>query len=117
MAAFGLRHFLYGDPSRVSAHVVDDAWRPLAVPGTRRAALHAIRTDPAAFVGPEDRIRQPTLIVWGSRDRLLPPAEAERLRARIAGSRVVLLPGAGHLPQREQPEALARAVAEFVARF
>lgn len=117
MAAYGLRHFLFGDPSRVTAHVVDDAWRPLAVPGTRRAALHAIRTDPAPFVGLEERIRQPTLIVWGSRDRLLPPAEAERLHARIAGSRVVLLPGAGHLPQREQPEALARVVAEFVARF
>lgn len=117
LAAYGLRHFLYGDPSRVTEHVVDDAWRPLAVPGTRRAALRAIRTDPAAFVGIEDRIRTPTLIVWGSRDRVLPPAEAERLRARIPGSRVVVLPGAGHLPQREQPEALARAVAEFVARF
>jgi pimeloyl-ACP methyl ester carboxylesterase len=117
MAAYGLRHYLYGDPSRVTAHVVDDAWRPLAVPGTRRAALAAIRTDPAPFVGIEDRIHQPTLIVWGTRDRLLPPAEAERLRARIPGSRVVLLPGAGHLPQREQPEAFARAVAEFVARF
>ncbi len=117
MAAYGLRRFLYGDPSRVTDHVVDDAWRPLAVPGTRRAALHAIRTDPGPFVGLEERIRQPTLIVWGSRDRLLPPAEAERLHAKIPGSRVVLLPGAGHLPQREQPEALARVVAEFVARF
>jgi pimeloyl-ACP methyl ester carboxylesterase len=117
MAAFGLRHFLYGDASRVTEHVVDDAWRPLAVPGTRRAAIRAIRTDPEDFVGLEDRIRVPTLIVWGSRDRLLPPAEAERLRARIPGSRVVLLPGAGHLPQREQPEALASAVSEFVARF
>jgi pimeloyl-ACP methyl ester carboxylesterase len=117
LAAYGLRHFLYGNPSRVTEHVVDDAWRPLAVPGTRRAALRAIRTDPAAFVGIEDRIRTPTLIVWGSRDRVLPPAEAERLRARIPGSRVAVLPGAGHLPQREQSEALARAVAEFVARF
>ena len=117
MTAYGLRHFLYGDPSRVSEHVVDDAWRPLAVPGTRRAALEAIRTDPSPFIGLEDRIHQPTWIVWGSRDRVLPPAEAERLRARIPGSRVTLLPGAGHLPQREQPEAFARVVAEFVARF
>lgn len=115
MTAYGLRRYLYGDPSRVTGHVVDDAWRPLGVRGTRRAALAAIRTDPSAFAGLEDRIRQPTLIVWGTRDRLLPPAEAERLRERIPGSRVVLIPGAGHLPQREQPEALARAVAEFVA--
>jgi len=117
MAAYGLRHYLYGDAARVTEHVVDDAWRPLAIPGTRRAALHAIRTDPAPFVGIEERIRAPTLILWGSRDRLLPPDEAETLRARIAGARVVRLPGAGHLPQREQPDAFARAVAEFVARF
>lgn len=117
MTAYGLRHWLYGDPSRVTEHVVDDAWRPMAVPGTRRAALQAIRTDPRRYLGLEERVRKPTLIVWGSRDRLLPPAEAERLRARIPASEVVILEGAGHLPQREQPEALARAIAKFVARF
>lgn len=117
MTAYGLRHWLYGDPSRVTEHVVDDAWRPMAVPGTRRAALQAIRTDPRRYLGLEGRVRKPTLIVWGSRDRLLPPAEAEWLRPRIPGSEVVILEGAGHLPQREQPEALARAIASFVARF
>ncbi len=115
--AYGLRHWLYGDPSRVTEHVVDDAWKPFAVPGTRRAALQAIRTDPRHFLGLEGRVRQPTLIVWGSRDRLLPVAEAGRRRARIPGSEVVILEGAGHLPQREQPEALAHAIAAFVERF
>lgn len=113
--AHGLRHWLYGDSSRVTEHVVDDAWKPLAVPGTRRAALRAIRTDPRRYVGLEERVRQPTLIVWGSRDRLLDPSEAERLRERVPGSRVVILKGAGHLPQREQPQALALAIAEFIA--
>ena len=115
MTAYGLRHWLYGDPSRVTEHVVDDAWRPMAVPGTRRAALHAIRTDPRRYLGLEERVRMSTLIVWGSRDRLLDVSGAERLRERIPGSRVVILPGAGHLPQREQPQALARAMAEFVS--
>jgi pimeloyl-ACP methyl ester carboxylesterase len=57
----------------------------------------------------------PTLIVWGRRDRLIPAEEGERLRSRIAGSRLVVLPDAGHLPQREEPEALSRAIAGFLA--
>ena len=87
---------------------------PLTVPGTRRAALAAIRSDRDRYLGLEARVRVPTLIVWGREDRLLPVSDGERLRARIPGSRLVVLPDAGHLPQREQPEAFSRAVAQFL---
>jgi len=45
---------------------------------------------------------------------MLPPAEARRLAAKIAGARLVILPEAGHLPQRERPEAFAVEVAGFL---
>ncbi len=115
LVAHGLRAWLFADAARVTEHAIDDAWAPLTVRGTRFAALHAIRSDPGRFRGLEERVRVPTLIVWGEKDRLIPVEEGRRLTRRIAGSRLVVLPDAGHLPQREQPEAFARAVAGFVS--
>lgn len=113
--AFGLRHWLFAHGDRVTAREIDDGWRPLGVPGTRRAALCAIRSDPQRYVGLAERLRVPTLIVWGREDRLLAAAGGERLRSRVPGARLVVLPDAGHLPQRERPEAFARVVAEFLS--
>lgn len=113
--AYGLRHRLFARASRVTGSAIEDAWFPLTVPGTRRAALAAIRSDPRRYLGLESRIRVPALILWGREDRLIPVGEAERLASHIEGSRLVVLPDAGHLPQREQPEAFSRAVANFLA--
>ena len=114
--AYGLRHRLYARGSRVTESVIDDAWRPLGIPGTRRAALAAIRSDPRDYRGIESRIRVPTLIVWGADDRLLSANEGERLVSRIAGAELAVIPDAGHLPQRECPEAFAAVVAGFLRR-
>ena len=114
LVARGLRRRLFARPERVTENVVDDAWRPLRVPGTRRAALAAIRSDPRPHRGVEGRVRCPALVIWGREDRLIPAADAARVHALLPGSQLVLIPDAGHLPQREQPEAFARAVAEFL---
>ena len=114
VVAYGLRHRLYAHGRRVTESVIDDAWRPLGIPGTRRAALAAIRSNPRDYRGIEAGIRAPTLIVWGAGDRLLPAREGERLASRIAGSRLAVIPEAGHLPQRECPAAFAATVAAFL---
>jgi pimeloyl-ACP methyl ester carboxylesterase len=61
------------------------------------------------------RIRVPTLIVWGGRDRLIPPSYAERF-ARGVGSRarVLQIPEAGHLVDLDAPQELARAIETFL---
>ncbi len=112
--AFGLRHKIYAQASRVTDERIDDAWLPLTIPGTRRAALAAIRADPSRYADLEARIRTPTLIVWGREDRLLRVREAEALHARMPGSRLAILPAAGHLPQREVPREFSEAVAGFL---
>jgi pimeloyl-ACP methyl ester carboxylesterase len=58
----------------------------------------------------------PTLIVWGTTDRLIPAAYADAWHRAIKGSEVVMLQGTGHMPMFEQPEAWSRAVAAFAAR-
>jgi pimeloyl-ACP methyl ester carboxylesterase len=114
--AFGLRHKIYARAENVAEERVDDAWLPLTIPGTRRAALAAIRADPRRYAGLETRVRVPTLIVWGREDRLLPVRHAEALAARMPGARLVILSDAGHLPQREVPREFSEAVVSFLGR-
>jgi len=60
------------------------------------------------------RIACPVLIVDGSETRMnLPDAERAARRACIANHRHVTLPGAGHMMQRHQPDALARLLLEL----
>lgn len=58
-------------------------------------------------------ITAPTLLVWGARDRLVPPAEGHAWRERVAGSRLVMLPNAGHVPMLEAPDDLGAVIAAF----
>jgi len=60
------------------------------------------------------RIIAPTLIVWGKADRIVAPAYAQEFAMRIPGARVAMVDEAGHLPQLEQPEVVAKAVLDFV---
>jgi pimeloyl-ACP methyl ester carboxylesterase len=61
------------------------------------------------------RIAAPTLIVWGDSDRIIAPDYAKEFAERIAGARVQMITKAGHLPQLEQSEAVAKAVVGFLA--
>jgi pimeloyl-ACP methyl ester carboxylesterase len=60
------------------------------------------------------RIAVPTLIIWGSEDRVIAPAYAEEFAQRIADARVALIDRAGHLPHLEQPHEVARLVRDFL---
>jgi pimeloyl-ACP methyl ester carboxylesterase len=59
-------------------------------------------------------IRCPTLVVVGRDDTLTPPDRAAEMTAAIANAREVVVPGCGHLCTLEQPEAVTRALAEFL---
>ncbi len=59
-------------------------------------------------------IRRPTLILTGDADVLIPPENSETLRLGIAGSRVVRLPGAGHVFFMEDPKETARILREHL---
>jgi pimeloyl-ACP methyl ester carboxylesterase len=56
------------------------------------------------------RVRVPTLVVWGDRDRLVAPRLAART-TRVVGGRLLMLAGVGHVAQIEAPEAVAAGVA------
>jgi pimeloyl-ACP methyl ester carboxylesterase len=78
------------------------------------AALTALRDRPDATPG-LDTMAVPTLILVGEHDAMTPPTLATAMSERIRDSRVVVVPGAGHLSNMENPEAFNTAVSAFLA--
>ena len=68
------------------------------------------RPDSRGFLA---EIAVPTLIVVGESDVLTPPSASEEMAAAIPDSRLVTIPGAGHLTPMESPVAVARALGDF----
>jgi pimeloyl-ACP methyl ester carboxylesterase len=60
-------------------------------------------------------VKQPTLILWGGHDRLIPPDNAQRFLRDIAGSRLVMFDELGHVPHEEDPARTVAAVQAFLA--
>jgi 3-oxoadipate enol-lactonase len=56
----------------------------------------------------------PTLVVCGALDQATPPALNEAIVEKVAGARYIELPGCGHCPPLEQPDAFLNAIKEFV---
>ena len=59
-------------------------------------------------------IAAPTLVMAGRDDFIFPPAHQAELAARIPGARLVIIDGAGHNPQMEQPAEVLREVRDFL---
>jgi pimeloyl-ACP methyl ester carboxylesterase len=59
-------------------------------------------------------IRIPTLILWGTSDRIAPVEYGKAFADRIPGARLQTIAEAGRFPQIEQPEGFARAIVDFV---
>jgi pyruvate dehydrogenase E2 component (dihydrolipoamide acetyltransferase) len=61
-----------------------------------------------------DNISAETLIVWGDADRLTPLDHAHILSSQIRRSRMVIIEGAGHFPQKEKPQTFLQVVCNFL---
>jgi pimeloyl-ACP methyl ester carboxylesterase len=105
----------YGDPSRVTPELVDRYYE-LTLREGNRAAL-AKRFADGRHSGNSALLAElqvPTLILWGGRDRLIPPAYGEQFRSDIAGSRLVVFPALGHVPHEEDAAATVAAARTFL---
>jgi pimeloyl-ACP methyl ester carboxylesterase len=107
---------VYADPSRVTAALVDRYFQLLLREGNRHALAQRLRQAGDGGDGPArvSQLRQPTLILWGEQDRLIPPAAGREFARLIPGSQLVLLPRLGHVPQEEDPARSARPVEAFL---
>jgi pimeloyl-ACP methyl ester carboxylesterase len=78
-------------------------------------AFERVRTSQADVAPEKLRITQPTLVLWGDADSILPVAWADRLPEYFAALSLKRVPGVGHFMMREAPEVLAKEVLAFLA--
>jgi len=109
-----IREASYHDVSR--APLMDDLTRAQQAKNALMTARVAWRP---RFYDPQlakwlHRLQLPTLVVWGAHDAIFPPDQAAVFAAAIPGSRTLVIPGAGHLPHVEQPQAFAAGVGAFI---
>jgi pimeloyl-ACP methyl ester carboxylesterase len=79
---------------------------------TRRGVKLGWRAELTAAAAQHPR---PTLIVWGDRDRILPPHQLDSARRVLPHAQTSLFTGVGHLPQLERPDEFSARVLKFLA--
>ncbi len=57
----------------------------------------------------------PLLIVWGARDRIIPPGHGRRAHKMVSGSRLELFEAAGHFPHLDEPERFVAILEDWIA--
>ena len=83
--------------------------------GNRRALVERLKQVPVDAITEQiPKVKIPTLILWGRRDRLIPVEAGERFQRDIAGSRLILFDDLGHVPQEEDPRRTLAAAKEFL---
>lgn len=108
---------LVADPSRIPPGTLEGYIEPLKIAGSVDYLLDVVRCwhgDVPALQPMYEKIRVPTLLVWGDRDPAVWPRSAPQVQRAIRGSELILLPGIGHLPYEETPEEFNRVLLEFL---
>ena len=78
--------------------------------GFRLMARSSAETDTRGLL---PNIEVPTLLIWGEADTRSPIAVAHQFHEAIPGSKLAIIPGAGHVSNMEQPELFNAAVRNF----
>jgi pimeloyl-ACP methyl ester carboxylesterase len=106
---------VYGDPSKVKPALVDRYFELALREGNRRALAtrmqHMVIGEDAERIS---TLKLPTLILWGGRDKLIPPSVGQQFERQIAGSRRLVFDTLGHVPQEEDPAATVVPVKAFL---
>jgi pimeloyl-ACP methyl ester carboxylesterase len=114
-ATAGILKALYAVPSRVTAEDVDQYYAPLAEPAFDRGLRGVLRQ--FRFDGLRGRLgglTTPTLVMWGTQDRLIPASVGQAMVAELPHAFLVRFPDAGHALPEEAPEAFNQALLGFL---
>src|SRR5215207_7739594 len=121
--ALGRSALLFAHPWRVPQEWLKEQYRLARLPGFLKAQLATVRAQVGIRGQREvllDRLpdlQTPTLVVWGERDRVLPPSQAHEAITRLPNGSLEHIPKCGHLPQVEYPERFASSLARFLGHW
>ena len=108
----------YNNSPVVNQALIDRYYELSLRAGTRAAILNrsnSFSRDPAA----EDLsvLDQPTLVMWGAQDSLIPVSVADQFAKRLPNTQVVVYEDLGHIPMEEDPQRSAAAVLNFLRQL
>jgi pimeloyl-ACP methyl ester carboxylesterase len=109
---------MYGDPTRVAAGQLETYTTGLRIPGTMDHLLLILAhwyEDMRLLRSAMKRLAgKPALLIWGDRDRAVLLPSAQSLQQLMPKSKLLVIPGAGHLPFEEVPEPCNQAMREWL---
>ncbi len=102
----------FGNPKLVTDQIVDEYWAPTQFPSFTRAvrtALHTFDWHAATNLG-FDTIRAPAIVIYSTKDNLVPESAALQYESVIPAAQFVRLEGIGHAITDEAPDAVIEAI-------
>lgn len=119
--ATGRAALLFGNPLNAPRAWLTEQYRLARQADFLTANLAALRAQ-VTMTGQRTVLRNrlgampvPTLVLWGTRDRVLPPRHGRHAAARLPAGRLHPLAGIGHVPHIEAPGQVSAALAGFLA--
>lgn len=110
---------LFAYPRLAPSEWLREQHRLAQLPGYLEAELAALRAQ--TYLGGQREVllnqiptlEMPTLVIWGTSDRVLPTSQAREAAARLQRGSLELIPNCGHLPHVEQPDRFVAAFDRF----
>ncbi len=108
----------YGDVGKVTDSLTTQYFDMLTREGNRKALVDRMRQGWQVTDGNFlTKVEAPTLIVWGSKDRLIPVENAALFQQKIKNSQVHIWDNLGHVPMEEDPVAFSEIVKKWVMQL
>ncbi|WP_300425209.1 alpha/beta hydrolase [Thalassolituus sp.] len=108
---------VYGNPDRLRKEKLNLYYDLMMREGNRSSGarvVHYIRNNIGFRTGYMKGITQPTLVMWGRKDRWIPVRHVKEFCSKIRNCRSVIYDDAGHMPMEELPEITAQDAREFL---
>lgn len=109
---------MYYDDSLATDETIDAYLLAGKTPGAVDALTAMGRSEGVKkYVGITNRIKVPTLIVWGKNDANIHFEDSKRLHNEIQGSEIIYIDNCGHMVPEEKPQEMAAAIKKFLNKF
>jgi pimeloyl-ACP methyl ester carboxylesterase len=107
----------YGDASHITPDTLLRYYELTLRAGNRAAFVERMRVPQRDDSARIRQLRQPTLILWGGNDRLIPVEAGRWFERDIPGARLIEYRGLGHVPMEEDPARTAADVEQFLSNL
>ncbi len=107
---------MVADPTRIPSKLVEGFISRINLPNAKYAFKSTLANSTNTQIG-LGRLKLidhiPTLILWGSEDRVIPPEHSRLFKEGIANSQIEIIPDAGHAPFAEKPDQVCEILRNF----